>query len=271
VSRSTRHAPQPVSGRREFWRDTIRQLYDGSSRRAVRFRYGLLAFDLVTILFVIVSSFFLGNRAIEYLDVIFGLVILADFAARLFISRSVFSELVHPLGIADIIVILSFLVPTPGENFGFLRVVRALRLFRSYRLIARLQRDFPFFRHNQDAVFSVVNLFVFILIMTALVHASQFGRNPEIRNYADALYFTVTTLTTTGFGDITMEDPAGRLLAVLIMIFGVSLFIRLAQTLFRPTKVHFECPDCGLTRHDADAVHCKHCGKVLHIETEGLD
>ena len=107
--------------------------------------------------------------------------------------------------------------------------------------------------------------------MTALVHATQFGRNPEIRNYADALYFTVTTLTTTGFGDITMEDTAGRLLAVLIMIFGVSLFIRLAQTLFRPTKVQFECPDCGLMRHDADAVHCKHCGKVLHIESEGLD
>ena len=79
------------------------------------------------------------------------------------------------------------------------------------------------------------------------------------------------TLTTTGFGDITMEDPAGRLLAVLIMIFGVSLFIRLAQTLFRSTKVHFECSDGGLTRHDADAVHCKHCGKVIHIETEGLD
>jgi voltage-gated potassium channel len=35
--------------------------------------------------------------------------------------------------------------------------------------------------------------------------------------------------------------------------------------------VHFKCPDCGLTRHDADAVHCKHCGKVIHIETEGLD
>jgi voltage-gated potassium channel len=235
---------------------------------AVRFRYGLLAFDLITITFVITSSFFLGNPVVEVLDVVFGLLILVDFAARLFISRSVLSELVHPIGIADIIVILSFLVPTPGENFGFLRVVRALRLFRSYRLIARLQRDFPFFRRNQDAVFSVINLFV---IMTALVHASQFGRNPEISNYADALYFTVTTLTTTGFCDITMENTAGRLLAVLIMIFGVSLFIRLAQTLFRPTKVQFECPDCGLTRHDADAVHCKHCGKVIHIETEGLD
>lgn len=120
-------------------------------------------------------------------------------------------------------------------------------------------------------MFSVVNLLVFILIMTSLVHASQFGRNPEINNYADALYFTVSTLTTTGFGDITMEDTTGRLLSVLIMIFGVSLFIRLAQTLFRPSKVHHECEECGLTRHDADAVHCKHCGTVVHIETEGQD
>ena len=56
--------------------------------------------------------------------------------------------------------------------------------------ITRLKRDFPFFKRNQDAVFSVVNLAVFILIMTALVHATQVGRNPEINNYADALYFT---------------------------------------------------------------------------------
>jgi voltage-gated potassium channel len=39
--------------------------------------------------------------------------------------------------------------------------------------------------------------------------------------------------------------------------------------LFRPQKVHYECPDCGLTRHDPDAVHCKHCGATIHIETEG--
>ena len=88
---------------------------------------------------------------------------------------------------------------------------------------------------------SVVNLFVFLLIMTALVHATQLGRNPVINNYADALYFTVTTLTTTGFGDITLQGTSGRLLAVLIMIFGVSLFIRLVQTLFRPQKVHYSC------------------------------
>ena len=143
-------------------------------------------------------------------------------------------------------------------------------MLRSYRTLARLRRDVGFFRQNQDIIFSVLNLAVFLLVMTALVFETQVGRNDDITNYADALYFTVTTLTTTGFGDITLQGTYGRLLAVLIMIFGVSLFIRLAQTLFRPQKVHYKCPHCGLSRHDADAVHCKHCGETVNIPTEGL-
>jgi voltage-gated potassium channel len=256
-------------GASHHWRARLRELYYGWSPRAVRFRYGLLLFDLLVIGFVIVSSFFFANPVVEVLDLVFGILILADFGARLLASRSPLNELVHPLGLADLIVIVSFLAPLAGENFAFLRVVRSLRLFRSYQLVSRLRQDFPFFKRNEDAVLSVVNLMVFLLIMTALVHATQIGRNPEINNYADALYFTVTTLTTTGFGDITLQGTSGRLLAVLIMIFGVSLFIRLVQTLFRPQKVHYECPECGLTRHDPDAVHCKHCGATIHIQTEG--
>ena len=60
--------------------------------------------------------------------------------------------------------------------------------------------------------------------MTGVVYETQHWRNPEIANYVDALYFTVSTLTTTGFGDITLEGSLGRLIAVLIMIFGVTLF-----------------------------------------------
>jgi voltage-gated potassium channel len=254
---------------RDGLRGRLRELYYGWSPRAVRYRYGLLGFDLVTIGFVITSSFFHESPVVEALDVVFGLLILADFAARLLASRSPLGELVHPMGIADLIVIVSFLAPLAGENFAFLRILRAFRLFRSYQLIRRLRRDLPFFKRNEDAVLSVVNLVVFILVMTAVVYETQAPGNPAITNYADALYFTVTALTTTGFGDITLQGRGGRLLAVLIMIFGVSLFIRLAQTLFRPQKVRFDCPECGLSRHDIDAVHCKHCGVVLNIPDEG--
>ena len=47
--------------------------------------------------------------------------------------------------------------------------------------------------------------------MTGLVYETQHRTNPNITDYADALYFTVTALTTTGFGDITLPGTLGRL------------------------------------------------------------
>jgi voltage-gated potassium channel len=82
------------------------------------------------------------------------------------------------------------------------------------------------------------------------------------------LYFTVTALTTTGFGDITLKGTLGRMISVAIMVCGVTLFLNLARTLLQPRKVLFLCPSCGLRRHDYDAVHCKACGVVLKIPND---
>ena len=249
--------------------DRIRALYEGDSHAAHTFRCILLIFDLVTIGFVVVTSFFTHTPLIEAIDVVFGILILADFIVRLWIERQKSRYLTRLSTWADIVSVVSFLAPIAGEGLGFLRVLRTLRLLHTYQTLARLRQDFGYFRKNEDIILSSMNLGVFLFIMTGLIYATQYGINPEIRNYVDALYFTVTTLTTTGFGDITLGGPWGRLLSVLVMIFGVTLFLRLLQVLFRPSKVRQECDVCGLVLHDADAVHCKHCGTVIHIETEG--
>ena len=82
--------------------------------------------------------------------------------------------------------------------------------------------------------------------------------------------FIVTSVVYVTQYDITLEGAGGRLLAVVIMVVGVGLFLRLLQAIFRPNKVRFECPDCALLVHDLDAVHCKHCGRILQIPNEGL-
>jgi voltage-gated potassium channel len=230
----------------------------------------LLAFDIVTILFIIGTSFVSRTPWVEWLDVIFGLAILADFCARLFVSPHPVREFAHPSTWADMVAIFSFLAPVAGEGLGFFRILRTLRLLHTYQLVARLRADSSFFRRNEEAIVAVVNLGVFLFIMTGVIYETQHWRNPEIANYVDALYFTVSTLTTTGFGDITLQGSLGRLIAVLTMIFGVTLFLRLLQALFRPQKVRFRCPSCALERHELDAVHCKACGKLLKIPDEGL-
>lgn len=247
----------------------IRALYEGDSQAARRFTYALLLFDVVTVLFIVVTSFLPRSSYIEITDMIIGAVLLTDFVARMAISRSRIKEFAHPATWADLVAIASFLAPIAGEAGGFLRVLRTLRLLHTYRLLARLRKDFRLFRRHEDVIIAATHLFVFIFVMTAVVYETQHWTNQQISNYVDALYFTVTALTTTGFGDITLPGSSGRLISVLIMICGVTLFLRLAQVLFRPTKVRFRCPECGLLRHDPDAVHCKACGNLLNIPDEG--
>lgn len=251
-------------------RTRLTALYEGHSDRAHRFRYALLAFDLITILFVIATSFFPHYLWIEITDLVFGVLILTDFAARIYVSRRKLHYLTRPTTLADIAAMISFLAPLAGEGLGFLRILRTLRLLHTYQLMNRLRQDFSLFRKHEEVIVASINLLVFIFVTTGLIYALEHGHNDKIRNYADALYFTITTLTTTGFGDITLEGTTGRLLSIGVMFFGVTLFLRLAQVLFRPSKVKYECQKCGLSMHDADATHCKHCGEIVHIETEGL-
>ena len=249
-------------------RSRLRSLYDGESADAQRFRYGLLIFDAVSIVFIVTTSFIPGNAFVEAADVGFGLVILADFLARLFIAEKPWREFLHPVTWADIASIVSFLAPLAGEQIAFLRVLRTLRLMRSYRLLARLRADFPYFRANEEIIIAGINIAVFLFVMTGFIYATQHATNPAITNYLDALYFAVTALTTTGFGDITLPGTIGRLISVVTMIFGVTLFLGLVRAMLRPHKVRFPCPTCGLLRHDVDAVHCKACGELLNIPNE---
>ena len=249
---------------------TLNELYEGDTDRAHRFRYGILAFDLITICFVIVTSFIVHTPLIEAADAVFGVLILLDFSARVYTADKRMWYLTRLSTLADIAALISFLAPLAGEGLGFLRILRTLRLLHTYQLMNRLRQDFKLFRKHEEVIIAMINLLVFIFVTTGLIYALEHGHNPHIRNYADALYFTITTLTTTGFGDITLEGTSGRMVSIAVMFFGVTLFLRLAQVLFRPSKVRFECETCGLALHDADAIHCKHCGATVHIDTEGL-
>ena len=139
----------------------VRHLYEGDGEDADRFRHGLLAFDLLTMAFIVVSSFLPRTDAQEWLDVIFGLVILADFIARLLVSHTRARDLLQFTTAADLIAIVSFIAPIVGEGAGFLRALRFLRLLRNYQLLARLRAENTWFRSNEELFIACVQLVVF--------------------------------------------------------------------------------------------------------------
>ncbi|MGE0222551.1 MAG: ion transporter [Acetobacteraceae bacterium] len=252
-------------------RARLRQFYERDTPEARLARDLFVAFDIAVLLFIVLTSFLPPSPWLEVTDAAVGIVLLAEFVARFATTRTPRRDFVNPWTWVDAATIASLLVPVAGEGIAFLRALRLVRVLRLFRVIDRMREASPLFVRNEEAFVAAAHLVIFIFVMTGLVYTTQHVRNPQIANYADALYFTVTALTTTGFGDITLPGTTGRMLSVVIMFAGVTLFLRLAQTLFRPSKVHFPCPSCGLQRHEPDAVHCKACGVLLAIPDEGRD
>ena len=251
---------------------SIDRLYTGTGRGSVLFRYAMFAFDLATMIYFIAVTPFPKTEMMMAVNGVLAIIIFFDFVARLWIAPSKKAHLSYVYVWADIVVLASLVFnPLLAFDFAFLRILRGLRLAHSFYLLQDLRGSSQFFRLREDAVVAALNLIVFVFTTASAVFTLFAGEKRGVETYVDALYFTVTTFTTTGYGDITPTTIGGKVVAMCIMVIGVSLFLHLARVIVMPSKVNHTCPSCGLTRHDSDAVHCKHCGAVVHIKTEGAN
>jgi voltage-gated potassium channel len=248
-------------------RDRLRRLYHGRTPAAVRFQYAVIAIDLAIIAFFIATPVLQDEPSFLWVDYSVAALLGFDLAARALASRDIPRWVRQPRIWVDFFILFTLLMPTTLANLGFLRIVRLWSMSRSGFLWRPLEQFGlgPW----RDTGHAFVNLITFLFVMTGFLYTFFFRKGEGFADYIDALYFTVTAATTTGFGDIVLPGPWGKLTSIVVMISGIGLLARLAQSLFRPPKVFFPCPQCALQRHDADAVHCKACGYLLRIPDEG--
>lgn len=245
-------------------RAELHTLYYGDCPKAVRFRLGVLAVDAITIAFFIAAPLIRDTHVFYGLDYAVAAVLALELTGRWLASPDMKRWFLQPIVWVDLLVLVTLLAPQLVFNLGFLRILRLWSLLHSeffWRTVATRFDDTRW----EELTKTAATLVTFIFVITGMVYASYARVHPGINGYIDALYFTVATLTTTGFGDITLPGAWGKLISIVTMFVGITLFLRLAQTLFRPYKVKFLCQTCGLQRHEPDAVHCKACGALLNI------
>ncbi|MDB5513234.1 MAG: ion transporter [Enterovirga sp.] len=244
----------------------VRELYEGSGPAARRFRFGLVLFDLAVFAFIVVSAFLPRSLEITAVSVVIGLTILADVAARAMISRERWRGLRHISTWADLAAMVAFLGAVAGRGIGSLRIVRTLAFLRSEPMSVQLRRDVPLVRRHEAVVFAGLDLLAFVFVMTGVIYANQRFENPDIGTYLDALYFTIGSLTTTGFNDVNLTGVSGRLVSIVITIVGLALLLRLVRAYLRQDELPIVCPVCTLRGHGGDAVYCRECGSHLRAQ-----
>jgi len=112
-----------------------------------------------------------------------------------------------------------------------LPVLRPLRLLSLTVVIGVLQRAIGHTIRGRVIVFTACGTVLLVYAAALAMLDAERGVNPRINNFGDALWWSFATVTTVGYGDTVPETPTGRLIAVALMMAGVSLLAVVTATL----------------------------------------
>ncbi|MBC7171667.1 MAG: two pore domain potassium channel family protein, partial [Polyangiaceae bacterium] len=111
-----------------------------------------------------------------------------------------------------------------------LRVFRVLRLIRAARTLRALL-GIMFESRMRGSVISVATLtFLLLSISSIAMLLAERGMGGQIDTAEDALWWSIATVTTVGYGDVYPITAVGRSVASVLMIAGVGLFGTLSGT-----------------------------------------
>jgi voltage-gated potassium channel len=154
-----------------------------------------------------------------------------------------------------------------------IRFIRVFRWFRILRLVRFLEGKtiVGYVSREDSAIVTriLLTLSIIIFVFSGLIYQTEHPKNPEkFGTFLDAVYFSIATMTTVGFGDVTPVTELGRFLTILMILTGIALIPwqlgDLIRRLVKTTnKVEIICPGCALAFHDADAQYCRACGTKL--------
>jgi len=238
---------------------------------------------LVCLLFVIetypISSHF--RTVLWNTEVIIVCFFVIEYVVRLYASENRLKYVRNIYSVIDLMAILPTIMvmffPDASKHILFIQIIRAFKVLRIFRFLRFTADPHFFFGKLTVMVLKIVRfiltIFIIFFISSGVFFYVEHGNNPHIETFGDAFYYTVVTLTTVGFGDITPASEAGRWATVLMIISGIILIPwqagQIAREWLRSKKQDIICPNCGLRYHDFDASHCKACGSVIYQEYDG--
>jgi voltage-gated potassium channel len=213
----------------------------------------------ITIIFLIISSVFILIYEVknpipewmEFYDIyIVSLIFLIEYLLRLWVSSDMSSEIIREYDEAVFVgrefrvwpalarglrKKLSYMI-TPAAIIDLLaifpayRPLRVLRIFILFRFLKLLRytRSINQFvdvlANKRFELLTLLFLLVFVVFTGGIaIYVLEETHNPQINNLFDSLYWSLVTISTVGYGDISPVTHGGRIISMMIIVFGIAM------------------------------------------------
>ncbi|MDJ0844714.1 ion transporter [Crocosphaera sp.] len=231
----------------------------------------ILGLILLSSAIFVLETYLLPESILKFLTALDEIILslfAVEYLTRFWCAKSKLKFAFSLFSFIDLLAILPLFL-----GFVDIRFIRILRWFRILRLLRLIKFETSLFGiKSEDGIILVrifLILFSLIFIYSGAIYQVEHYSNPTVfKTFFDALYFSVVTMTTVGFGDVIPLSEGGRILTVMMIFSGILLIpwqlsILTQNFLQNSQQGNQVCSHCGLKLHDRDANFCKICGTKL--------
>ncbi|WP_300556932.1 ion transporter [Limnohabitans sp. Rim8] len=128
-------------------------------------------------------------------------------------------------GLVDVLAILPFFLQAllPGLDLRFLRIIRVMRILKLSHYSTALEDLMASIYAERDAFVSALYLLVLsIFITSCLMYFAEHALQPDkLGTIPDAMWWSIVTITTVGYGDVTPLSPWGKVIGAFTALSGI--------------------------------------------------
>lgn len=270
-------------------------------------------FDIVLMISIVLSILLIFVESLQSIppiikpfmvwgEYIFTAFFTFEYLTRLYCSPKPREYAFSFFGIVDLLATLPFYISWLFGGARYLMIIRTFRLirvFRVFKLFSFLEEGNMLIRSLILSSKKILVFFLFVVIIDISIGTLMYMLEGDIpgsqfQNIPQSIYWSIVTLTTVGYGDITPVTGMGRFLSAIVMLLGYTIMavptgivsasmmseqnnskvsddnenlddncpIDEEEPQEEPASTRY-CPKCGRGGHDNEAVFCKYCGERL--------
>jgi voltage-gated potassium channel len=259
---------------------TYRVIFGTDTPAGQRFDIALIYLILVSVLAVVLAS--IESIKMQYgdwlfrLEWAFTLLFSMEYAVRIYSSPKPFRYIFSFYGLVDLLSIIPTYLALlfPAANYWLvIRLLRVLRIFRVFKLVRYLTEANLLLRSMYAARRKVLVFFTVVLVICVIFGSLMFlveGPDNGFTSIPRSIYWTIVTITTVGYGDITPQTVFGQIIATMAMLTGYSIIAiptgiftaEIAREMITDTN-NRQCNTCNQSVHHTEAEYCFQCGVSL--------
>ena len=267
----------------EGWRRNLHEIIYGTHTPAGKlFDIVLLIVILYSVVIVMLESVpRIDSKYHEFLNIsewIVTILFTVEYILRIVCIKRPSKYIFSFFGVIDLLSTipkyLSYFV-VGSQYITAFRALRLLRVFRILKLVRYVGESNNLLRALRASRAKIFIFVFFVLIVSVLLGTIMYlveGPANGFNSIPHSVYWTIVTLTTVGYGDISPQTGMGQFIATFVMIIGYGIIavptgiVTVEYYKQRRKKGQgdiFACKDCNATDHMDEANHCYNCGSEL--------